>query len=98
MEAIQGGADMQGGGGNPAANLIPFGSPTQNPGEPVTAGADLGAGMGPAAAGISSDSTATLEQMAPLLRSLKMVANLPNSTPETVSFVRALEAKLSGRG
>lgn len=100
MEAIQGGADMQGGGGStpaPSANLIPFGAPSQNPGEPVTAGAALGAGIGPEAAGIANDESATLEQLAPLVRSLEMAANLPNATPETRTFVRALKAKLAGK-
>lgn len=95
MEAIQGGADMQGGGGH--ADLIPFGAPTQSPGEPVTAGAELGAGMGPQAAGIASDESATLEQLAPMMKSLEAAANLPNATPETRTFVRALKARLAGR-
>ena len=100
MEAIQGGADMQGGGGSTPspANLIPFGAPTQNPGEPVTAGAAAGPGIGPQAAGIANDQEATLTQLAPLVRSLEMAANLPDATPETRSYVRALKAKLAGRG
>lgn len=98
MEQLQGGADMQGGGGDPAANLTPLASPTQSPGEPVTAGADTGAGIGPEAAGIASDGQATLEQLAPLVKSLEMAANLPGATPETRSYVRALKAKLAGQG
>lgn len=103
MESIQSGATMQGGGGGntaPAgptpAEMIPFGAPTQNPGEPVTAGADLGPGIGQQAAGIYNDSDATLQQLAPLVRSLEAVANLPTATPETRSYVRALKARLAG--
>lgn len=93
MEAIQGSAPMQG-----SADLVPLDAPTANPGEPVTAGADAGAGIGPQAAGITDDSSATLEQLAPLVKSLTMAANLPNATPETRTFVRALQARLAGRG
>jgi hypothetical protein len=96
MEQIQGSADMQ--GAAPAPQMPGFGDPTSNPGEPVTAGADLGPGMGPQAAGITDDSTATLEQLAPMVRSLETMANLPNATPETRTFVRALKARLAGRG
>lgn len=98
MESIQGGAPMQGGNGQlpqPAgpspADLIPFGAPTQNPGEPVTAGAALGPGIGPQAAGIQDDNSATLAQMIPLIGSLEMMANLPTSTPQFRTFVRNLK-------
>ena len=52
--AVQQGAPLQGGGGSTPAP-VPFDAPTANPGEPVTAGADLGPGIGPVAAGIKSD-------------------------------------------
>jgi hypothetical protein len=104
MEGIQQGAPLQGGGGGntaPAgptpADMIPLGAPSTNPSEPVTAGAALGPGIGPQAAGISSDSDATLDQLAPLVRSLEAAANLPTATPETRAYVRALKAKLAGR-
>jgi hypothetical protein len=103
MESIQSGSPLQGGGGGntaPAgptpADMIPFGAPTTNPGEPVTAGADAGPGISSQAAGITSDSDATLQQLAPLVRSLEAVANLPTATPETRAYVRALKARLAG--
>jgi hypothetical protein len=103
MESIQGGAPMQGGNGQlpqPAgpspADLIPFGAPTQNPGEPVTAGAALGPGIGPEAAGISSDSQQTLDQLAGLLPSLAVIANLPSATPEVRAYYKALKARVAG--
>lgn len=88
---------MQGGGGasTPAPSAIPFDAPSQNPGEPVTAGAAMGPGVGPEAAGIKSDEAATAEQMRPLLRSLELIANLPGSNPQTRSYVRKLRARLS---
>lgn len=98
MQEIQGGAEMQGTQAPPsAADLIPFGAPTQNPDEPITAGAALGPGVGPQAAGIASDTDATLEQMKPFVRSLEMISNLPSATPETRAYVRALKAKLAAR-
>lgn len=81
-----------------AADLIPFGAPSQSPDEPITAGAALGAGIGPDAAGIQQDTQATLQQLAPMLRSLEVIANLPGSNPETRAYVRTLKAKLSGFG
>lgn len=92
MASIQGGAPLAGGGG-PAPT--PLDAPTARPDEPVTAGAALGAGPGPMGAGIMSDQQITNEQLAPLLRSLELVANLPGSNPETRSFVRNLKARLS---
>jgi hypothetical protein len=94
MAGIQGGAPMQGGG--PTRDMLtPLGAPSANPNEPVTAGADMGPGPGPLGAGILSDEQITNEQLAPLVRSLELVANLPGSNPETRSFVRNLKARLS---
>lgn len=98
MESIQSGAPMQGTPSGPtAADLIPFGAPTQNPGEPITAGAALGPGIGPEAAGISSDSSQTLDQLAGLLPSLGVIANLPSATPEVRAYYKALKARVAGR-
>lgn len=94
MQEIQAGAQMQGGGGQPpAAPPVPFGAPTQRPGEPITAGAAAGAGIGPEAAGILDDEQGTLQQLKPLLRSMETIANLPSSTPQFRSFVRKLRAQ-----
>jgi hypothetical protein len=92
MEGIQAGADMQ--GAAPAPRPPAMGDPTANPGEPVTAGAALGPGIGPEAAGIASDKQATDEQLRPLLSSLELIANLPGSNAETRSYVRLLKARL----
>lgn len=103
MEQIQSGAPMAeaaapaAGAGPTAADLVPLGAPTANPGEPVTAGADLGAGMGPQGAGILDDNQISDEQLRPMLKSLEAVANLPGSTPQTRSYVRLLKAKLNGQ-
>lgn len=90
MEQIQGGAPMRG-----RESLPGLGDPTSRPSEPVTAGAPVGAGIGPQAAGIPDDQQVTNEQLRPVLRSLELIANLPGSNPETRSFVRNLKARLS---
>lgn len=101
MEEIQSGAAMQG-GGNPGGDMglpaggpapVPLSADSQRPDEPVTAGAPVGAGIGPEAAGIASDQEAAAAQMRPLVTSLEYIANLPGSNPATRAFVRALKAQ-----
>lgn len=89
FEADQAGAPMAG------ASVVPLSAPSTRPDEPVTAGAQMGAGMGPDAAGIQTNLTAAdAQQMAPMLKSLEIIANLPNSNPSTRNFVRQLRASL----
>lgn len=93
MESIQGGAAMAQAPGTPRpAGLL---DPTANPEEPITAGAELGPGMGPQAAGIKSDFDITNDKLRPLVHSLEIIANLPQSNPETRAYVRALKARLA---
>lgn len=91
---MQSGAPLAG-GGSTRASLPPIDAPSARPGEPVTAGAPMGPGIGPQAAGIQSDSEVTAEQLRPLMRSLELMANLPGSNPETRTLVRNLKARLS---
>lgn len=96
MEAIQSGADMQGGGGGMTGPTpLPLTAPTASPDEPITSGVPVGAGLSPQAAGIADDRQATDEQLRPMLHSLEMIANLPGSNPETRAYVRLLKARLS---
>jgi hypothetical protein len=101
MEQIQSGAPLAAAPSGPTASdlrqAVPFGAPTQNPAEPVTAGAALGPGIGPEAAGISDDSTQTLDQLQGLLPSLAVIANLPSATPEVRAYYKALKARVAGR-
>lgn len=98
MEQIQGGAPLAAAAAGPSpADMIPLGAPTQNPGEPVTAGAALGPGIGPQAAGIQTENDATMDQLKPLTRSLDLIANLPSATPQLRAFVRALKAQQAAR-
>lgn len=98
MMSLQQSAPMQGGGGATpvAADLPSLDAPTANPGEPVTAGADAGPGIGAAAAGIVDPQTASLQEIAHLVPSLDFIANLPGATQETRDWVRALKVRMSG--
>ena len=96
FQAAQAGAPMAEGSPTPGPSPTPLGAPSERPGEPVTAGAELGPGIGPQAAGIIDDEQGTIEQMRPLLRSMETIANLPSSTPQFRSFVRKLRAQAGG--
>lgn len=95
MEEIQGGAAMAAAPGTPAPRPAALTDPTANPDEPITAGAAMGPGMGPQAAGIKSDFDITNDKLRPLVHSLEIIANLPQSNPETRAYVRALKARLA---
>lgn len=93
MESIQSGADMAQAPGTPRPPGLM--DPTADPDEPITAGADIGPGMTPQAAGIKSEYEITNDKLRPLVRSLEVIANLPQSNPETRAFVRNLKARLA---
>lgn len=93
MESIQAGADMAQAPATPRPPAIT--DPTAYPEESITAGAALGPGMGPQAAGIKSDYDITNDKLRPLVHSLEIIANLPQSNPETRAYVRALKARLA---
>jgi hypothetical protein len=93
MESIQGGAAMAAAPGTPRPPALT--DPTARPNEPITAGAAMGPGMGPQAAGIKSDYDITNDKLRPLVHSLELIANLPQSNPETRAYVRALKARLA---
>lgn len=93
MESIQSGANMAQAPATPRPPALT--DPTAYPDEPITAGAALGPGMGPQAAGIKSDYDITNDKLRPLVHSLEIIANLPQSNPETRAYVRALKARLA---
>lgn len=96
MMDMQSGAPMQGGGGGITRDMLPaLTDPTARPDEPVTAGADAGAGISALSAGIQSDKQITDEKLRVLLRSMELLANQPGSNPETRTVVRNLKARLS---
>jgi hypothetical protein len=85
-------------GGAPApptdlSNVVPFGAPSQRPGEPVTAGADAGAGPGSEALGMGvGRPDPGVQYMIDLLPMFAITAALPNSTIGFRQFVRRLRA------
>ena len=94
MQSIQSGATMMPPG--PTRAMLPgLTDPSARPGEPVTAGADLGPGPSAAAAGIKSDRQLSDERLRPLMHSLEILANMQGSNPETRTLVRNLKARLS---
>lgn len=96
MEQIQSGAPMAersieaSATPPPQPQPVPLNAPSMRPEEPVTAGAAMGAGIGPEAAGILDDRQATLEQLAPMVEGMVQMANMPSATPQFRSFVRKL--------
>lgn len=82
--------------GPPVQPPVGLGEPSQNPGEPVTAGAN--AGLGPSAldAGIESQTDEELKQkLGPLVPTLMRMADAPTSTSVFKEQVRQLIARIS---
>jgi len=83
---------------NAPVDVVPFGAPSNRPGEPVTAGAALGAGPGMEALGLT-DPAELLRQDKQYLSSylpvLEYLANQPNAMPSLRSIVRQIKAAVS---
>lgn len=76
----------------PAADLsrvVPFGAETQNPNEPVTAGATAGPGPGPMAMGIQNQTFGYIRDVLPML---SLAAGMPMASQEFRQFVRRMRA------
>jgi len=71
------------------SNVTPFGAPSQFPDEPVTAGANAGAGAGSSALGVSDPS---LQYSKDLLPALEIAASMPNAPVALRQMVRRLRA------
>lgn len=75
------------------SNVVPFGADSQRPGEPITSGADAGAGPGSEALGsVNPANDPGLQYVRDLLPMYELAANLPNSTFGFRQFVRRLRA------
>lgn len=95
MAEIQSGAQMM----PDRSSLTPLGAPTSRPGEPVTAGADAGAGIGMQAAGISSGSPTTIDEntrqrLRAALPTLAWLASQPKASEQTRQFFRQIRGDL----
>lgn len=92
LAASGGGGDASTGGGPPP--VIPFGSPTQQPDTPVTAGADSGPGPDSSALGLPQQQD---EDMKALLRNLpvwEFMASQPGASRAARNLVRQLKGLL----
>jgi hypothetical protein len=78
------------------SGLVPLDAPTGRPDEPVTAGAPLGPGVGPAAIGLGpgAEKAADLQQLKSYLPVLIAQANQPSSTRAFRNFVRRIRAEM----
>lgn len=108
FQQIQQGAPMAGGispGGGPSPSAfaqaaqsggpstVPFSAGTQRPGEPVTAGADRGAGPGSDALNLTPGTNKQdFAALRPALPMLQFLANLPGAHPGSQQFVRFLQS------
>lgn len=92
LAALQSGADM----GAQRPRPIPLTADSRRPDEPVTAGAPVGEGIGPTAAGI--DMRSVDEQDAAALRAelplLEYLANRDGATPSSRALIRRLKGNL----
>lgn len=104
LQQLQQGAPMSaspGGGQPPQAGLLaglslPQGAslsdPSSQPGVPVTAGADLGAGPGSDALGLSPQQDEDMQQLLKYLPVFEHMANQPGSSKSSRNLVRQLKA------
>lgn len=98
MAADAGGMGAQAGAPAQApelSNIIPFGAPTQNPDQPITAGLPMGPGEGsinqPQPPSLSPEQAARLRSYIP---TLVLLASQPDASPATKQYVRQLRADL----
>lgn len=74
------------------SGVVPMGAPTQRPGEPVTAGAAMGAGPGVEALGINDDDDPAWQDLRDNLPALELMANQPSAGRALRQFVRRIRA------
>lgn len=93
MAADQGG-QMSQSGAAAMANVIPMGAPTQRPGEPVTAGANSGAGPGMASLGLPAQpqNQQDMQNLKGHLPVLQFMANQTGSSWALRNLVREIKA------
>jgi hypothetical protein len=75
------------GGGPGLADLLPLDAPSARPGEPVTAGADAGAGPGSAALGLPSGGAQAYQT------GLSTLAAVQDANPEMKALFQSMQAR-----
>lgn len=82
-------------GGPDLSNITPFGAPTQNPNEPITAGMPTGPGAGSTMAPQQPTLSAQdAERLRNYIPTLVLLASREDASPATKQFVRQLRAEL----
>ncbi|UQA91641.1 hypothetical protein [Streptomyces halobius] len=84
-EEMAPGVDLEG--------LTGFGEPSGEPGTPVTAGAELGAGPGLEALGLTPQQDADMETLITYLPALERMANVPGASKATRNLVRFIKSQ-----
>lgn len=103
FQEIQSGAkiptDVAAGGGSASGaappSFVGMGAPSQEPGTPVTAGADMGAGPGLEALGIRGASQMDAEEIRKYLPTLIDIAQRDDTLPGTKKWLRTVITNLS---
>jgi hypothetical protein len=76
------------------ADVVPFGAPSQNPGQPVTHGADAGPGPGSDVLGLNTGNTveeqAFKQRLASYMPALMFIQSHPDTSPETRTTLKQL--------
>lgn len=80
------------GGGGPA--VVPFNAPSSRPGEPVTSGADLGAGPGSDALGLPDATEQDLSAMRSRMPALELIAGHPGTDKQVRNAIRRLRGMI----
>lgn len=78
--------------GNAAANVIPLDAESTRPDEPVTQGADVGAGADSSI--LASSQNPNSEVMSSYLFALKFMADRPGTSDSARNLIRALRSKM----
>jgi len=79
---------------DPGASVVGFGDPSQQPNQPVTAGADSGLGPDSSALGLPDPNKVDLKNLARVLPALELIAGLPTSSQSTRNVVRRLRSMM----
>lgn len=80
------------------SGITPFSAASQYPNEAVTAGADMGAGVGSSALGLPQQNPVlsdpdTLQKLIAMLPALEVMASNPQASPEFRNFVREVYSR-----
>jgi hypothetical protein len=82
----------------PQSGVVPFGAPTQNPDQPITHGADAGAGPGMDSLGLNTGNqvqdNAFKQQLASYMPALMYIASRPDTSPETRTAIKELRENM----